>query len=300
MESCANPQSLIEAFGNLTTVAETNQGTPLDFLKEDETMSFSSVVCIDLESGFESVIVKSINLGDDDDRKTPLRPVGFKDQDSEPTILQSLWSGKMLTKGSVSLRTRETEMNSIEATTEDKCTCQEMVSPFSMERISQLTGLKPSSPKHEAAVKLQKVYKSFRTRRKLADCVVLVEHSWWKLLDFAELKHSSISFFDLEKHETAMSRWSRARTRAAKLTLFPVSSQVGKGLSKNGKAQKLALQHWLEEIDPRHRYGHNLHFYYVKWLNSQSMEPFFYSWKERLMKLQWRMENSSTSKPGSS
>ena len=61
----------------------------------------------------------------------------------------------------------------------------------------------------------------------------------WKLLDFAELKHSSISFFDLDKHESAISRWSRARTRAAK---------VGKGLSKNGKAQKLALQHWLEAV----------------------------------------------------
>lgn len=59
------------------------------------------------------------------------------------------------------------------------------------------------------------------------------------MLDFAELKHSSISFFDLDKHETAVSRWSRARTRAAK---------VGKGLSKNGKAQKLALQHWLEAV----------------------------------------------------
>jgi hypothetical protein len=86
-------------------------------------------------------------------------------------------------------------------------------------------------------------------------------------LDFAELKRSSISFFDIEKHETAISRWSRARTRAAK---------VGKGLSKNGKAQKLALQHWLEAIDPRHRYGHNLHFYYNKWLHCQSREPFFY------------------------
>lgn len=37
------------------------------------------------------------------------------------------------------------------------------------------------------------------------------------MLDFAELKRSSISFFDIEKHETAQSRWSRARTRAAKV-----------------------------------------------------------------------------------
>ncbi|KAL2462962.1 hypothetical protein Fot_54199 [Forsythia ovata] len=37
-----HPQSLIEVVGNLTMVAETNQGTPLDFLSEDETMSFSS------------------------------------------------------------------------------------------------------------------------------------------------------------------------------------------------------------------------------------------------------------------
>jgi hypothetical protein len=86
-------------------------------------------------------------------------------------------------------------------------------------------------------------------------------------LDFASLKHSSISFFNGEKPETAASRWARARTRAAK---------VGKGLSKNGKAQKLALQHWLEAIDPRHRYGHNLHIYYGVWSRSESTEPFFY------------------------
>ena len=42
----------------------------------------------------------------------------------------------------------------------------------------ELSVLDPKNPKHEAAIKLQKVYKSFRTRRKLADCAVLVEQSW--------------------------------------------------------------------------------------------------------------------------
>lgn len=58
-------------------------------------------------------------------------------------------------------------------------------------------------------------------------------------MDFASLNQSSVSFFNVDKHETAVSRWARARTRVAK---------VGKGLSKDEKAQKLALQHWLEAV----------------------------------------------------
>lgn len=201
----------------------------------------------DLESGLQSIIVKSVSLGDDE-VKTPKRSISFKAQDdSEPLILKKSFngggsSGKMIVEGSISFKQRES--NTLISITPNPNPNPSSSLEEDLELDYQL--LKSSnvsahfgSPKDEAAVKLQKVYKSFRTRRKLADCAVLVEQSWWKLLDFAELKHSSISFFDMEHHETAISRWSRAKTRAAK---------VGKGLSKNGKAQKLALQHWLEAV----------------------------------------------------
>ncbi|KAJ4898045.1 calmodulin-binding family protein [Raphanus sativus] len=220
----------------------------------------------EVEAALDSVTVKSISLGDDDECKTPKRSVNFNDKTLEPTILKSMGSGgKMVVEKSVSFKGMQLErMISLNRSVLKEDFTKE--NGFELED-NAISVLDPSNPKHEAAIKLQKVYKSFRTRRKLADCAVLVEQSWWKLLDFAELKRSSISFFEIEKNETAVSRWTRARTRAAK---------VGKGLSKNEKAQKLALQHWLEAIDPRHRYGHNLHFYYNKWLHSQSREPFFY------------------------
>lgn len=240
----------------------------------------------DLENGLQSVLVKSIGLGGSEGEEEPKgtqtqRSISFKGLDSEIKIMRSLGSGKMVLEGSISFKQKDiietkVSINLSPVTKEDDGLDRMLSSEIVMgmqKQSPRFDGARwnlqedAASPKHIAAIKLQKVYKSFRTRRKLADCAVLVEQSWWKLLDFAELKQSSISFFDLENQETAVSRWSRAKTKAAK---------VGKGLSKCEKAQKLALQHWLEAIDPRHRYGHNLHFYYAKWLESQSREPFFY------------------------
>ncbi|PKA61388.1 hypothetical protein AXF42_Ash014305 [Apostasia shenzhenica] len=194
------------------------------------------------------------------------------------SLVKALGSGKLTIEGSVSFKRKEAVDSfhmetkiSIRSSTLDDAECGGKPSVSKRTRLNKETLEIPldelDSPKHEAALKLQKVYKSFRTRRQLADCAVLVEQRWWKLLDFALLKRSSVSFFDIEKPESAISKWSRARTRAAK---------VGKGLSKNAKARKLALQHWLEAIDPRHRYGHNLQFYYHNWLRCESGQPFFY------------------------
>ncbi|KAE9465563.1 hypothetical protein C3L33_02536, partial [Rhododendron williamsianum] len=99
----------------------------------------------------------------------------------------------------------------------------------------------------------------------LADSAVVAEELWWQAIDYARLNHSTISYF--YKSETAASRWNRISLNASK---------VGKGLSKDAKAQKLAFQHWIEAIDPRHRYGHYLHLYYEEWCKTDAGQPFFY------------------------
>ncbi|MBA0873831.1 hypothetical protein Goshw_007832, partial [Gossypium schwendimanii] len=181
----------------------------------------------DVKNGLQSVTVKSIHF-DEDEAKTLVRSISYNSLEPEPLISISVGSKKMVSEGSVSFKGLDLEQ-SVSAKSPPLDKPGNVPIKAFIETPKQSPVFDPSNPQHEAAIRLQKV--------KLADCAVLVEQIWWKLLDFAELKRSSISFFDIGKHETAISRWSRARTRAAK---------VGKGLSKNKKAQKLALQHWLE------------------------------------------------------
>ncbi|XP_024030317.1 IQ domain-containing protein IQM3 [Morus notabilis] len=119
----------------------------------------------------------------------------------------------------------------------------------------------------DAAVKVQKAFRGHRERCMLADSAIASEELWSKALDFAAMNQSTISFFKSSTPETAVSRWNRVSSNASK---------VGKGLVKDDKAQKLIFQHWIEAIDPRHRYGKNLHVYYDEWSKADSGQPFFY------------------------
>nr|XP_034894749.1 IQ domain-containing protein IQM4-like [Populus alba] len=47
-------------------------------------------------------------------------------------------------------------------------------------------------------------------------------------------------------------------------------------LTKTWTTWKGALPRWLEVIDPRHRVGRNLNFYFQKWMTSSGGQPFFY------------------------
>lgn len=119
-----------------------------------------------------------------------------------------------------------------------------------------------------AAIVIQRWYREYRAHKHGSAASSANNFGWSYVEDAAtRLQDNMEQFHSHSKTDTVAERWHRVVMKAA---------MVGRGLSKDAKALKLGLQHWLEAIDPKHRYGHNLCFYFEVWLKSPTREPFYY------------------------
>lgn len=140
----------------------------------------------------ESFLARSLNF-QRDDVKTALQSISFKGLDSESGIMKSVDPQKIALKRSVSFK--EVDLDTLKAIRTPPSHAEDNVALEKVgRRTAQICDSLPSvqnmsdndlkqppklnDPEYLAALRLQKTYKSFRIRRQLADCAVLVEQRW--------------------------------------------------------------------------------------------------------------------------
>ncbi|KAH9554658.1 hypothetical protein CY35_08G075000 [Sphagnum magellanicum] len=143
--------------------------------------------------------------------------------------------------------------------------CRVVMKEDGVEEISQS---EKSDRFEAAAIVIQRRYREYQAHKHGSAASSANNFGWSYVEDAAtRLQDNLEQSYSHGKTDTVAERWHRVVMKAA---------MVGRGLSKDAKALKLGLQHWLEAVDPKHRYGHNLCFYFEVWLKSPTQEPFYY------------------------
>eukprot|EP00899_Mesostigma_viride_P022699 jgi/Mesvir1/3613/Mv13027-RA.1 len=134
----------------------------------------------------------------------------------------------------------------------------------------------------QAAVIVQRWYRGYKARRERIGFILSPSSKFKSVAAFWSTCVDGL----VKVAEEEAKVWASRPAQGSPSSLLPSSKRwriagvKAKKISSGSKHDKvalwLAIQHWLEAVDAKHRYGHNLLPYMVRWQASNTSEPFFY------------------------